>query len=137
MVARGDLIFTESNFCMLTAFFYCFKVISDLEKQIEGMKRTIERKGTELQLFSVIVGEDLKSITSSYVVLDDRPIRVESPLRTIEVSFKAYHALHCNYPIQSEHFWVVIEKILFGIEHQWKTIPEVKRLIAVLKCDRA
>lgn len=63
MVARDDLIFTESKiFFMLTAFFYCFKVIGDLEKQIEGMKRTVERKGTELQLFSVIVGEDLKNI---------------------------------------------------------------------------
>lgn len=98
MVARDDLIFTESKiFFMLTAFFYCFKVIGDLEKQIEGMKRTIERKGTELQLFPVIVGEDLKNITSSYIVLDDRPIRVESSLRAIEVSFKAYHALHWNY----------------------------------------
>lgn len=71
--------------------------------------------------------------------MDDRPIRVESPLRAIEVSFKAYHALHCNYPIQSERFWIVIEKALYGIEHQWKSIvettPEVKRLIVVLKCD--
>lgn len=116
-------------------------MIGDLEKQLEGMKKTVEKKGTELQLFPVIVGENLKNITSSYVILDDRPIRVESPLRAIEVSFKAYHALHCTYPIQSERLWIVIEKALYGIEHRWKSIvettPEVKRLIAVLKCDQA
>ncbi|XP_071572040.1 uncharacterized protein [Temnothorax nylanderi] len=120
-------------------FLVHLKVIGDLEKQLEGMKKTVQTKGTELQLFPVIVGEDLKNITSSYVVLDDRPIRVESPVRAIEVAFKAYHALHCNYPVQSERLWVVIEKALYRIEHQWKssveTAPEVKRLIALLKCD--
>lgn len=114
-------------------------MIADLQKQLEGMKKTVESKGTELQLFPLIVGEDLKNITSSYVVLDDRPIRVESPLRAIEVSFKAYHALHCKYPVQSERLWIVIAKALYGIEDQWKSIaettPEVKRLIAILKCD--
>lgn len=73
------------------------------------------------------------------MVLDDRPIRVESPLRAIEVSFKAYHALHCKYPIQSERLWIVIEKALYRIQNtptsSLETTSEVMRLITVLKTE--
>lgn len=67
-----------------------------------------KKKGLALQPFPFIVGDDLSSVTSSYVYIDET-ILLEST-RAVEVVFKFYHALHCEYPAQSEQVWIVLQK---------------------------
>lgn len=112
-------------------------MIGDLEKVIQGMRNTAIQHGTTLQPFPLVVGPTLAKINSSYLVIDGTQILVESPLRALEITFKTYHALYCNYPIQSERLWVVLEKTLFKIDEDWETEAlnnaEILRLIDVLK----
>jgi len=68
------------------------------------------KKGLTLQPFPFIVGNDISSITSSYVYIDGETILLESPTRAVEIAFKFYHVLHCEYPTQSERVWIVLQK---------------------------
>ena len=97
-------------------------------------------KGFSVQPFPLVVGTTIKDIHSSYIVIDGRPTLVESPLRALEVSFKCYFALHCEYPIQGRRQWTVLQKTLFDVHvpqdriEPIANLPEVKRLIKVLQC---
>lgn len=98
------------------------------------------KKGLALQPFPFVVGEDLSSVTSSYVYIDGEIILFESPTRALEVAFMFYHALHCEYPTQSERVWIVLQKTLFGLDLPEDSINrqaqqlDVKRLTESLKC---
>jgi len=85
-----------------------------LEKIINSWKKELLKKGLTLQPFPFIVGNDISSITSSYVYIDGETILLE-PTRTVEIAFKFYHALHCEYPTQSKRVWIVLQKALFGL----------------------
>jgi len=105
-----------------------------LEKIINSWKKELLKKGLTLQPFPFIVGNDLSSITSSYVYIDDETILLESLTRAVEIAFKFYHALHCEYPTQSERVWIVLQKTLFGLNLPEDSLnrqaqqSEVKRL---------
>lgn len=64
----------------------------------------------------IIVGEDLDNITASYVRVNDTLYMVESPLKAIEVTFKAIHALNALYPPEAEQVWLVIQQALFNLK---------------------
>lgn len=101
------------------------------------MENTIFQRDTTLQPFPMVVGPTLTSIHSSYVVINRRPILLESPLRAVEVTFKIFHALNCSYPIQSQRMWVVLSAALFNIYDestiQIMTSSDAVRLIETLQ----
>lgn len=101
------------------------------------MENSAYQRGTTVQPFPMVVGPTLTSIHSSYVVVNRRPILLESPLRAVEVAFKIFHALNCKYPIQSQRMWVVLSITLFNIYEESDshiiTLPEVARLLEALK----
>ena len=79
------------------------------------MRNKYSSKGLHIQGFSMIVGIDLKSITSSYFVLDGRPILLDSPKRAMEVAFKSYFTLFSNFPAQSARQLIILKKALFDM----------------------
>ena len=91
-----------------------------MEKTFKDLQDTAYTRGLGIQPLPVIVGGDFKSITQSYVVVDRRPIIVESPLRAVEITFKFYHSLNCHYPQQSARLWILIAKVIFGIQETWQ-----------------
>lgn len=100
------------------------------------MENSAFQRGTIIQPFPMVVSPTLASIHSSYVVINRRPILLESPLRSVEVAFKIFHALNCSYPIQSQRMWVVLSVALFNVHDSNNhiiTMPEVARLIEALK----
>ena len=111
--------------------------IGDLDKTVEDMRKAASQRGTTIQPFPLVVGPSLTSKITSYLIIDGNPILLETPLRALEVTFKAYHSLYCKYPIQSERLWAVLAKTLFKIDEIWHTEvftnPEVLRLVEVLK----
>lgn len=115
-------------------------MISDFQKEIDRITSFAASKGFSVQPFPVIVGDTLAEIHSSYIVIDGRPIQVEGPLRALEIAFKCYFALNCDYPIQSQRPWIVLQKTLFNVHVPYDRIsrlvslPEVKRLFKTLKC---
>lgn len=111
-----------------------------MEKITKLWKEDLIKKGLALQPFPFVVGDDLSSITSSYVYIDGDTILLESPTCTVEVAFKFYHALHCEYPAQSERVWIMLQKTLFNLNLPEDSInrqaqqPDVKRLTECLRC---
>jgi len=87
----------------------------------------------------MVVGSTLNTITGHYLVIDGRPLRVESTRKAVASAFYSYHALYTSYPVQSQRMWVVLERSLFGIkdetDHQSSIIaksPDIVRLITAL-----
>ncbi|XP_071573010.1 uncharacterized protein [Temnothorax nylanderi] len=121
-------------------FLLHLQTITDLEKITKSWKKDLVKKGLALQPFPFVVEDDLSSVTSNYVYIDGEIILLESPTRAVEVAFKFYHALHCEYPAQSERVWIVLQKTLFNLNLPEDSInrqaqqPDVKRLTECLRC---
>lgn len=53
------------------------------------------------------------------VIFDKTEYEVESPLKAVDVAFKSYHALHADYPIESEHMWMFLQKAIYKFDTKW------------------
>lgn len=78
------------------------------------------------------MGNSFSNITDFYVVVDDNIYRTYSILNALDFTFKSFHALNANYPRESEHIWLVIERFLYKIEVSPIRIPAVLTLIKEL-----
>lgn len=54
-------------------------------------------------------------------------------LLALDFTFKAFHALNASYPKESEHIWLIIERMLFKIESSVIKIPAVLTLLKDLE----
>lgn len=79
-----------------------------------------------LQPLAAVVGLTPQNITESYVAIDDILYKLDSPLRAVDLCFKCIHALHAQYPVQSERPWLVLQQIIYDISTPWDgQIPAV------------
>ncbi|XP_077266636.1 uncharacterized protein LOC143899832 isoform X1 [Temnothorax americanus] len=102
------------------------KVIDDLMPAINRMRSKAEQLKTTLQPLAAVVGLTPQNITASYVAIDDILYKLDSPLRAVDVCFKCIHALHAQYPVQSERPWLVLQQIIYDIYTPWDAqIPAV------------
>jgi hypothetical protein len=98
--------------------------------QVERMKQKLLAVKKQLQPFPIIIGENTANITESYVYIDNFPYKVESPLRAIDVCFKAYHALHASYPFQSSQPWLFLQQAIYQFKTEWdEHVPSVAILV--------
>jgi len=86
-----------------------------------------------------VAGDDLSSIHGSYVVVsrgqDELLYKLESPLRALDVCFKAYHSLHLKYPVQSYGVWLLIQKAVYNFDTAWdEKRTAVHTLLPSLRC---
>ncbi|XP_077270762.1 uncharacterized protein LOC143901968 [Temnothorax americanus] len=111
-------------------FLLHIKALRDLEVQVERMRQKLFAAKKQLQPFPVIIGENTANITESYVYIDNFPYKVESPLRAIDVCFKAYQALHASYPFQSSQPWLFLQQAIYQLKFQWdEHVPSVATLV--------
>ncbi|XP_077264434.1 uncharacterized protein LOC143898680 isoform X1 [Temnothorax americanus] len=111
-------------------FLLHIKALRDLEVQVERMRQKLFAAKKQLQPFPVIIGENTANITESYVYIDNFPYKVESPLRAIDVCFKAYQALHASYPFQSSQPWLFLQQAIYQLKTQWdEHVPSVATLV--------
>jgi hypothetical protein len=93
---------------------------------INRMRSKAEQLKTTLQPLAAVVGLTPQNITASYVAIDDILYKLDSPLRAVDVCFKCIHALHAQYPVQSERPWLVLQQIIYDIYTPWDAqIPTV------------
>ncbi|XP_033230840.1 uncharacterized protein LOC117181927 [Belonocnema kinseyi] len=124
---------------ILQSFLLHVQDMSAFPKELDRITKTALKYGSTVQSFPLLVGRTLTELRSFYVVIDDSPISVESVLRALEVTFKSYFALHCEYPLESRRQWTVLQKTLFQLDipsdkvNPIANLPEVKRLIKILK----
>jgi hypothetical protein len=55
---------------------------------------------------------------------------VESPLKAIDIAFKAFHSLHATYPAESEAMWLFLQKAIYKFNTKWdKYCDTTERLV--------
>lgn len=85
----------------------------------------------------MVVGLDIKNITSSYVIIDQNLYKVPSVLKAIDICFKVFHVLHVQYPLECEQIWLFLQKAIYKISTTWdKKIPIVDTFLAELMLNQ-
>lgn len=100
---------------------------------MQARKGKLASQNLTVQPFIVVVGKSLSSITESYVVIEDNVYKSGSVLLALDFVFKAFHALHAEYPKESEHIYVLLELALYGIQSDSPGIPAVLTILKELE----
>lgn len=62
-----------------------------------------------------MTGACFADVTDTFVVIDNWKFKTKSVLEGLDYIFKAFHTLNASYPPEVEHIWLLIEKVLYGI----------------------
>lgn len=79
-----------------------------------AVKQLALKNNHTIQPYIIIVGR-LKKIKEVYVCVDETLYTVESVLEGIKICFQAFFVFHLEYPIDSRHLWLLIQKGIYGI----------------------
>ncbi|KAK3920175.1 Cyclin-A1 [Frankliniella fusca] len=96
------------------AFIVRVNSAGDLNNQIRKLKDRMSKAGGQLQPFIAVVGER-PNFTSLYVCLDSHLYKVKSIKEAVDLCFKTFYALNCNYPPESEHIWQFFQRYFYKI----------------------
>ena len=61
------------------------------------------------------MGKDIYSIETCYVRVNEQLWSFECPLKALDITFKIYFALHCEYPKPCYDTWLVLQLLLYKL----------------------
>lgn len=73
--------------------------------------------GLHMQPVIIVVGS-LSSSEASYVVVDQTTWKISTPLKAVDICFKAFHVLHALYPSETV-VWLLIQQLVYEIKTKW------------------
>lgn len=97
---------------MLTLFFQ--QNLTELEAELGRRRLKYLQYGTTIQPFIVLVGQDIFSVESTYVRVDDNCWNFDCPLKALNACFTTYNALHCTYPRECYETWLILQLQLYN-----------------------
>lgn len=110
------------------------QTLGDLEIGIERIRNKAALVDRTLQPFPAVVKNTATGSPQSYVVIDTLRYTADTPLKAVDTCFKIYHALHAEYPIQSEVVWLLLQKGVYDIDTEWdKNTAKLKNLVSDIK----
>jgi len=72
--------------------------------------------GLTVQPYVVVIGDiDGLDPIHAYTIIDNTQYLLETPIKAIDVCFKAFHSLNLEYPVESNQVWCFIEQYFFGM----------------------
>jgi len=80
--------------------------------------------GLTVQPYIVIVDN-----TISYTVVNDLLFKLETPIKALDICFKAFHTLNLEYPKEAEQVWHFNSEYFFGITDIKHKFIGVKSLV--------
>lgn len=99
----------------------------------ERRKEAMRNVGMTVQPFIIAVGLTLSEIDSFYVCIDTVLYKVPSILKALEICFKSFHVFDAVYPPESEHLWLLLQRVLFKFSTKWdKMTPYIMEVISEL-----
>jgi hypothetical protein len=113
-----DFVFIDS---MIIA---CIKHSLILLQNANEMTETITRRREKLASFGlrmqpvVVVVGTLSTPSAAYVVADDAVREVVTPMKAVDICFKAFHVFHASYPAETL-FWQLLQKHVYNIDTKW------------------
>lgn len=86
-----------------------------------------------VQPYIITVGLD-DTIKEIYVCVDDTLYKVDNILIALDICFKAFHVFNVNYPLASEHIWLLIQRGIYNFDTKWDTnIPFIVHILSEIK----
>lgn len=103
---------------------------SDIETAKNVRVDQMFKCGHTVQPYILLIGS-LTNVTAAYVIVNNYTYKTLSVLDAIEFCFKIFHVLDLKYPFQSEHIWLLLQRLLFGIQtNKDKKIPFIEDLLS-------
>lgn len=101
-----------------------------MHSEIKERREKLSNFKLTLQPQAIIIGPSETDITNSLVIVDTIQYKVESPLKAIDIAFKCIHALHAEYPKESEQVFLFLQKVIYNINTKYdKKYSAVSTLI--------
>jgi hypothetical protein len=106
---------------------------NQMTEEIQRRREKLFKFGAHVQPVVVVVG-DVEAPSGVYVVVDNTTWKVTSVLNGVDTCFKAFHALHATYPLET-HAWLLIQKLVYCISTKWdtKSVTSVNALLSDLQ----
>lgn len=79
----------------------------------EAQSRAIDLN-LPIQPFLIIVGS-IEDVQDVYVCIDNELYKVQGLLQGLDICFKIFHVFNLEYPMASEHLWILIQKGIYNI----------------------
>lgn len=78
------------------------------------------------QPLAVVVSKDLSEIEDCFICIDSFKYKLNNPLQLMDTVFKVYHALHADYPPESEAMWLFMQKAIYKFNTKWEfNVPPI------------
>ncbi|XP_051168699.1 uncharacterized protein LOC127286345 [Leptopilina boulardi] len=111
---KKDSIWTPSKQDVLDSFILHIETYEELILYQERKRKIYLEENINFQPYPVLCGS-LDKIHSSFVIINDVEYLIDTPLKAIDICFKAFFALNTNYPLESKGCWVFLQKFVFNI----------------------
>ena len=122
---QGKYLLTGSKFHYFIFVFikwYSLFVIqdeSDIKEHMIARRNKLSDFGLTDQPCAVIIGKTLDTIENCYIFIANHKFKVEPPLRCMDITFKAQHALHACYPPKREQLWLFLQRAVYKFRTKW------------------
>lgn len=80
-----------------------------------------DRKKT-VQPYVIVTGPSKKELDGFYVSINNTLYKLPTLLDAIKTCFASFHVFGASYPFESEHIWLIFQKVLFGFDTKYDRI---------------
>lgn len=118
------------------AFITHLKSATELQENITRRKEKYAAHGLTFQPTIFIVGPTLYQIKNYYIVVNDTIYSVHTILEAVDVTFKLFYALNCEYPADCISVYYFLQRGFYQIVTKWdKEYVSVNALLADLNIN--
>ncbi|CAI6355089.1 unnamed protein product [Macrosiphum euphorbiae] len=88
----------------------------ELNEEILKRRKKYSQFGATIQPYLILVGNDIYSINTCYVRVNEQLWAFECPLKALDACFKIYFALNCAYSKECYETWMIIQLLVHKIK---------------------
>lgn len=97
----------------------------------------MQEMGLTVQTFMIFVSESLRHSPQCYIAIDELLYSISSPLKALDVCFKAIHALNASYAPECIQVWMLLQWGVYDIYTKFdKQIPNVTAVLSALNKNK-
>ncbi|KAL0098317.1 hypothetical protein PUN28_020841 [Cardiocondyla obscurior] len=109
-------------------------ILGDITKIQENRRAAAANIGTTLQPYVIAVGPTLAKSNEFFLAVDTTIYKILSALEAIDICYKIYHVFDLEYPVESAHLWLLMQRELYHYSNDVdKLTPYVTETISDLR----
>lgn len=104
--------------------------VENIQKAVENRAAFVKTKQIASRPYLLVEGPSLQNIKSYYIVAENTRYQFSSCMKAIDTLFKLYHVVNLEYPIQSQHILLLIQRNVYLIRTELDNVtPNIVDLI--------